>query len=86
MDAELATLHARIAQIEEAKRIHIPILTPSELLVKAKEKVKNNQWRQNESPISTACRFSYQSQTEMLESIVENLNRIHARLDALERT
>jgi hypothetical protein len=86
MDAELATLHARIAQIEEAKRIPIPVLTPPELLVKAKEAVKNNQWRKNESPIATACRFSHRSQTEMLESIVESLNRIHARLDALERT
>jgi hypothetical protein len=57
---------------------------PSELLVKAKERVKNTQSRKNESPIATACRFSYVSMTEMLESIVESLNRIHARLDALE--
>ena len=84
MDAELAFLHARIAQIEELKRIPIPVLTPSELLVKAKERVKNTQSRKNESPIATACRFSYVSMTEMLESIVESLNRIHARLDALE--
>ena len=85
IDAELATLHARIAQLEEAKKNLPPVLTAHECLVKAKERVKNNQWRKNESPVSTACRFSYQSQTEMLESVVESLNRIHVRLDALER-
>jgi len=85
IDAELATLHARIAQLEEAKKVPPPPKSTLELfLIKAKERVKNNQWREKESPIATACRFSYQSQTEMLESIVESLNRIHARLDALE--
>ena len=84
--AELTTLHARIAQLEEAKKVPPPIVTPQELLIKAKENVKTNLSRKNESPIVTACRFSYKSQTEMLESIVESLNRIHARLDALEQT
>ena len=85
IDTELATLHARIAQLEDAKKIPPPVITPQELLIEAKERVKNNQWRKNESPVSTACRFSYQSQTAMLESVVESLNRIHARLDVLER-
>ena len=85
IESELTTLHARIAQLEEAKKNPPPVLTAHECLVKAKERVKNNQWRKNESPVSTACRFSYQSQTEMLESVVESLNRIHVRLDALER-
>ena len=85
IDAELATLHARIAQLEEAKKVPpTPAITPQDLLTKAKERVKNNRYRNKESPIATACRYSYQSQTEMLESIVESLNRIHARLDALE--
>jgi hypothetical protein len=85
IDAELATLHARIAQLEEAKKVPPPVITPQDMLTNAKERVKSNQWRKNESPVATACRFSYQSQTEMLESIVESLNRIHARLDVLER-
>ncbi len=84
IDIELATLHARIAKLEEAKKMPLPVITPQELLIQAKEKVRNNQWRKNESPVSTACRFSYRDQTEMLESIVESLNRINARLDALE--
>jgi hypothetical protein len=84
IDTELASLHARIAQLEEAKKIVPPVITPQNLLVKAKEEVKRNQYRSKESPVSTACRFSYRSQTEMLESIVESLNHIHARLDALE--
>ena len=85
IEAELATLHARIAQLEEAKKVPPPIITPQELLVKAKERVKNDQSRKNESPIATACRFAYRDQTHMLESIVESLNHIHSRLDALER-
>jgi len=86
IDAELATLHARIAQLEEAKKVPPPIITPQELLVKAQERVKREQLtaNKNKSPVSIACRYSYQSQTAMLESIVESLNRIHARLDALE--
>jgi len=84
IDAELVSLHARIAQLEEAKRVPPQVITPQELLVVAKRNVNNNQSRKNESPIATACRFSYKSQTGMLESIVESLNRIHARLDALE--
>ena len=68
-----------------SSNIDTELATLQELLIKAKERVKNNQWRKNESPVSTACRFSYQSQTEMLEAIVESLNRIHARLDVLER-
>ena len=84
IDAELATLHARIAKLEEAKKVVPQVITPQELLVKAKEEVERNKWRNKESPIATACRFAYRSQTEMLESIVESLNRINARLDALE--
>jgi hypothetical protein len=85
IDTELATLHARIAQLEEAKKVPPPVITPQDMLTNAKERVKNNQWRKNESPVATACRFSYQSQTAMLESVVESLNRIQARLDALEK-
>jgi exonuclease VII small subunit len=84
IDTELAALHARIAQLEEAKKVPPPVITPQELLVEAQKRVRNNQSSKNKSPISIACRYSYESQTEMLESIVESLNRIHARLDALE--
>jgi hypothetical protein len=86
IDTELATLHARIAQLEEAKKIPPPpAITAHECLDKAKENVKRNQSSKNKSPISIACRYSYASMTEMLESVVESLNRIHARLDAVEK-
>ena len=85
MDAELATLHARIAQLEEAKNLPPPVMTPKELLETMKKNVKKIQSRKNESPVATACRFAYIDQTHMLESIVESLNRIHSRLDALEK-
>ena len=86
IDAELATLHARIAQLEEAKKVPPPVMTAHECLEKAKESIKRRQPSgKNKSPVSIACRFSYDSMTEMLESVVESLNRIHARLDVLER-
>ena len=85
IDAELATLHARIAQLEEAKKNPPQVLTAHECLEKAKERIKRREPSgKNKSPVSLACRFSYDSMTEMLESVVESLNRIHARLDALE--
>jgi len=87
IDTELATLHARIAQLEEAKKVPPPpIITPQELLVKAQENVRNNRPRAKESELVTSFRYAYKEQTVMLESIVESLNRIHARLDALEST
>ena len=86
IDAELVTLHARIAQLEEAKKVPPPVMTAHECLEKAKESIKRRQPSgKNKSPVSIACRFSYDSMTEMLESVVESLNRIHARLDVLER-
>ena len=85
IDTELATLHARIAQLEEAKKVPPPTITPQDLLVRVKVSVKHDRWRKNESPVATSSRFARINQAEMLESIVESLNRIHARLDALER-
>ena len=86
IDTELATLHARIAELEKVKNTPPPPkITPQKLLEKRLEAAKHNQWRSKESPITTACRFSRESENEMLESIVEALNQINARLDALEK-
>ena len=92
IESELTTLHARIAelstraaQLEEAKKNPPPVLTAHECLVKAKESIKRREPSgKNKSPVSLACRYSYDSMTAMLECVVESLNRIHARLDALE--
>lgn len=87
MDAELATLHARIAQIEEAKRIPPPPKpTLEELIVQKKRSIENSYGRKNMSDASKACINRCHSEVQMLESIIESLNRIHVRLDALERT
>lgn len=86
IDTELATLHARIAQLEEAKKVPPPVLTAHECLVKAKERISRQEpTGKTKSPVALACRYSYDSMTAMLESVVESLNRIHARLDVLER-
>ena len=86
IDIELTKLHARIAELEKEKNTPPPPkITPQKLLERKLEAAKHNQWRKNESPIATACRFSRESENEMLESIVESLNQINARLDALEK-
>ena len=86
IDIELAKLHARIAELEKEKNTPPPPkITPQKLLERKLEAAKHNQWRKNESPVATACRFSRESENEMLESIVETLNQINARLDALEK-
>jgi len=85
IDTELATLHARIAQLEEAKKVPPPVLTAHECLVKAQESIKRREPGKIKSPVALACRYSYDSMTAMLESVVESLNHIHARLDVLER-
>lgn len=92
IDADLATLHARIAelstraaQLEEAKKNPPSVLTAHECLVKAQESIRRREPSgKNKSPVALACRYSYDSMTAMLECVVESLNRIHARLDALE--
>jgi thymidine phosphorylase len=93
IDSELVTLHARIAelstraaQLEEAKKNPPPVLTAHECLEKAKESIKRSKGEPGKikSPVALACRYSYESMTSMLGCVVESLNRIHARLDALE--
>ena len=89
IDAELATLHARIAQLE-AKKIP-PAPKPLEMILDEKrqavENNRNRDWSKRglvAGPVGQACHFITQGQVTMLESIVESLNRINARLDALE--
>jgi hypothetical protein len=86
IDIEITRLHERIAELEKEKSIpQPPKITPQKLLEERLKKAKNDNSRPKESPIATACRFSRASENEMLESIVESLNKINARLDALEK-
>ena len=86
IDTELATLHARIAQLEEAKKVPPPPKPMIEELIADKRKaVENSYHRRNMSDVAKAAINNCRSDVEMLESILESLNRIHARLDALER-
>jgi|694.fasta_scaffold15253_18 hypothetical protein len=90
IDAELATLHARIAQLEEAKKVPPPPTSPprepalERLIVDRKRTIENSYHRKNMSDASKAGIQACHSEIQMLQSIVESLNRIHARLDALE--
>ena len=86
IENEIALLNVRLAELEKQKNTPPPPKkTPAELLKERLEKAKNNHSRPKESPVATACRFSRQSENEMLECIVESLNKINARLDALEK-
>jgi hypothetical protein len=87
IDIEITRLHERIAELEKEKSIPPPkiIPTPQKLLKERLKTDKIDNRRPDESPIATACRFSRQSENVMLESIVEALNKINARLDALEK-
>jgi hypothetical protein len=84
IDTEITTLQARIAALEALKADVPPIKSANELLVDMRRGVANNKWREKESPVTTACRFSGQSDLRILESIVVSLNEIHTRLDRLE--
>ena len=86
IDIEIARLQARLVELEKEKSIlPPPKITPQKLLERKLEAAKHSQWRPKESPVATACRFARESENEMLESIVESLNQINARLDALEK-
>jgi hypothetical protein len=85
IDTELATLHARIAELEKVKNTPPPKITAEKLLEQRLKQSRIDKYRPKESPIATSCRFSRASENEMLESIVESLNKINARLDALEK-
>lgn len=86
IDTELASLHARIAQLEEAKKVPLPPKpTLEELIIRKEQEVDRQQniykFRNRDHTLIS----NYQSDVEMLKSIVDSLNRIHARLDALEQ-
>ena len=86
IENEIALLNARLAELEKQKNTPPPPkITPQKLLERKIEAAKHNQWRPKESPVATAGRFARQSEIEMLESIVESLNQINIRLDALEK-
>jgi hypothetical protein len=84
IDAELATLHARIAQLEEAKKVPPPPKPTLEKLISRRKRELEVHYGTKYDTQKTANMIRW-SEVEMLESIVESLNRIHARLDALEK-
>jgi hypothetical protein len=85
IDIELATLHARIAKLEEAKKIPLPPKPTIEKLIEDKKRVIENSYRRkNMSDVTVAGINKCHSDVEMLETILDSLNRINARLDALE--
>ena len=80
MDAELATLHSRIAQLEEAKKIVPPINSLEVIRDGITIKLKNNRYSK-----SVPLAAFYDSQrVETINAILDALTKINSRLDALE--
>ena len=71
---------------EEAKKSpHTAKLTLEELIAEKTRVIEGSYGRKNMSDVSKASILGYRSEVQMLESIIESLNRIHSRLDVLER-
>ena len=70
---------------ELAKKIpHTANLTLEELIAEKKRVIEGSYGRKNMCDVTKASILAYRSEVQMLESIIESLNRIHSRLDALE--
>ena len=90
IENEIALLNARLAELEKQKNTPPPPKKTAEELLKERlehSKIEQSQYnsRRNVSDLVKACRFSRESENVMLECIVESLNKINARLDALEK-
>ena len=82
IDSELATLHARIAQLEEAKKAPPPPkLTLEAIRDETILNLKNNRYSKS-APLAA---YYDRQRVETLDAILEALKMINARLDALER-
>ena len=86
IDNEIATLHARIAQLEKEKNnLPPPTITPEKLLEQRLKQARIDKYsKSKESPVVTACRLSRESENEMLKSIVESIKTINSRIDMIE--
>jgi hypothetical protein len=87
IDTELTALHARIAHLQEEKR-RPPPRSPQfrEDLIADKKRVIEELARQRKlSDLARAGLHRHHSEVHILETILESLKSIHARLDALEK-
>ncbi len=80
IDDELATLHARIAKLEEAKKKIPPPKTLEVIRDEITAVLKNNRYSKS-VPLAA---FYDRQRVETLDAILAALTTINARLDALE--
>ena len=80
IDDELATLHARIAKLEEAKKMIPPPKTLEVIRDEITAVLKNNRYSKS-VPLAA---FYDRQRVETLDAILAALTTINARLDALE--
>jgi hypothetical protein len=80
IDTELATLHARIAKLEEAKKMIPPTKTLGAIREEINATLKNNRYSKS-VPLAA---FYDRQRIEMIDAVVDALTKINARLDALE--
>ena len=80
IDDELATLHARIAKLEEAKKMIPPPKTLEVIRDDITIRLKNNSYSKS---VPLASYYDRQ-RVETIDAILAALTTINARLDALE--
>ena len=80
IDTELATLHARIAQLEEAKKVPPPVKSLEAIRDETASALANNRYSKS-VPLAA---FYDRQRLDTIYAVLDSLNRIHARLDALE--
>jgi hypothetical protein len=81
IDTELASLYARIAQLEEAKKAPPPVKSLEAIRDETEMNLKRNSYSKS-IPLAA---FYDRKRLETVNAVLDSLNRIHARLDALEK-
>jgi hypothetical protein len=80
IDIEIAALQARIAKLEEKKRTARRIKPLEELHDEIQNKIEKNQYAKH---AQLSAHYDKQ-RLELIQSIIDSLNKINIRLDALE--
>jgi hypothetical protein len=80
IDIELATLHARIAELEKQKAAVPQVKSLEAFRDEAKFRVNNNKY----AKAFPLARFEDQSKIEMIEAVLDGLQKINDRMDTFE--
>jgi hypothetical protein len=77
---ELASLQSRIAHLEEMKKA----IPATKTLQQIRNEISGDLARSKHSQAATAAAFHDQRRLDLVNAIIESLEKIHTRLDKLE--